>query len=699
MKTKRIIDGAGRTAIAAVAAVVLLTAAAGASAQKLVTGAHARGGPATPVPVATFVPCDSSLGSTTRCGTVAVPLDRANPGAGTIPIYFELYPRSDSTLPSLGTIVPATGGPGNSNTARRWRLLSLFGPLLDRRDLLLIDYRGIGQSAAIDCPALQHFTGDLASAVRACGAQLGAASGRYGSGDVADDVDAVRAALGIDKIDYYGVSYGAVDVRAYAYRYPDHLQSAVLDSPWLTEDWTFQASNARFYARVQATVCSRSASCSGANPDPEHVLAWLAQQLRRHPLDGIGYDADGTPHMLHVDESTIFDILSADNFGDPAFLNQGELTAAAQAFRHGDAVPLLRLAAESPESTDSGDPAGFSSAGAAVATYCADGRFVFDQNAAEPARRAQLNAAFAALPKDAFAPFSGAAWWAANDRVPLGLFGGFAPDECVAWPAPAHPDPPYPAYQRFPKTVPTLVLGSDLDAVSLDETKALLPLFPQHQFVEIANAGHVSSLLWSSCAADIVRHFITTHATGDTSCAGDPKTPFHTPFDPPTNFVPYYGVGSFPLETDAAVPARVDPAGINRTDRQERQVASVAWSTIADGFMRAQRMYGTNGRGLRGGSYTVTTSDTTVAIDYQAVRFSNDVTVTGHATRDLATNTIDAQVTVAQAEGKGGKQHGRGDPLQGTLTIHGVLYTPGEPDGQVRGTINDHQVALLVPMN
>jgi hypothetical protein len=120
-------------------------------------------------------------------------------------------------------------------------------------------------------------------------------------------------------------------------------------------------------------------------------------------------------------------------------------------------------------------------------------------------------------------------------------------------------------------------------------------------------------------------------------------------------------------------------------------VASVASSTILDAFLRAQRGMGTSGRGLRGGSYIVATSGTTTTIDFNAVRFSNDVTVSGHATRDLATNTIDAQVTVAQTTD--------GDHRQGTLSFHGVLYTPSQPDGQVRGTINGRQVAFLVPMN
>ena len=86
-------------------------------------------------------------------------------------------------------------------------------------------------------------------------------------------------------------------------------------------------------------------------------------------------------------------------------------------------------------------------------------------------------------------------------------------------------------------------------------------------------------------------------------------------------------------------------------------------------------------------------------IDYQAVHFSNDVSVSGQATQGLATNTIDAQVTVQQVEDQSGDQQGQGDQLQGTLSFHGVLFTPNKPNGQVRGVIDGRQVALLVPMN
>lgn len=634
-----------------------------------------------------LVPCDPDPGVPgVVCGTVDVPIDRANPGLGTIPIYFEFFPRSDTSRPSLGTIVPSIGGPGFSDTVVRdlWR--GMFALVLDRHDLLVVEHRGIGRSGAIDCTALQHFTGDLTAAVRACAAQLGPAAGHYSSGDVADDIDDVRAALGIDKLIYFGASYGGVDVRAYAYRHAGHLQSAVLDSPWATEDWTFTRANARFYAERQATVCRRSPSCIGANPNPAATLAWLARELRKHPFDGVGYDADGTAHALHVDESTIFAILSNDYLlVEPPFLNDGELTAAATALRAGDRTPLLRLAAESPDAVDSGDPTGFFSAGAAIATFCDDGRFAWDEAAPEADRQAQLEAAFAALPADAYTPFSAAAWREANERVSGGLLGGFAPDSCIPW-AQSTPNKPFPPNQPFPN-VPALVLVSDLDVIPPHDVRALLPLFPHAQFVQVASSGHVPGF-WSPCAQAIELRFIATLHTGDTSCASDLQAPFHEIFEPPSDAVPYHGVGTFPLVAEQARPAAVDPRGGDRTTPSDRRVASVACAAVEDAVLRSMRMAGTKGRGLRGGSYTATHTDTTTTLHLHRTRFSSDTAVTGHATLDLSTHTLDAQVTV---DGPGSHD--------GTLTLHGLLFHPTQPNIQIRGSLRGRSVTLLVPTN
>lgn len=138
-----------------------------------------------------------------RCGSVTVPLDRASPSAGTIDIAYQLLPRTDTSRPALGTIVPNPGGPGDSTTAFA-PYQSAFAPLRARRNLLLIDARGTGRSGALSCPSLaahDPLSIDKTTIGRSCAHDLGARAGFYGSAAVADDIEAVRATLGVDRLD------------------------------------------------------------------------------------------------------------------------------------------------------------------------------------------------------------------------------------------------------------------------------------------------------------------------------------------------------------------------------------------------------------------------------------------------------------------------------------------------------------------
>ena len=303
-------------------------------------------GVAEAVPTATFGKCGPTAAPNARCGTVAVPLDRSKPASPTLPIAFQLTPHTDPG-PAVSMIVISNGGPGVSNLLSDpiWR--DRLAGALKTHDLIAIDHRGIGQSAAIDCPALQHVKGNQLDAARACGTSLGAASDRYGSGDVADDVDDVRAALGVDKVDYYGVSYGGVDVRAYAYRHADHLRSAILDSPDFSTDDAFFRTLPGAMAKIAVRVCKRSPACAAGEKQPAVALRQLIARVFAKPVVGTGYDASGKPHQLKVDEAAVLGILYDNYFADPAFLNQGEIFAAARALQTGDKTPLLRLAAES----------------------------------------------------------------------------------------------------------------------------------------------------------------------------------------------------------------------------------------------------------------------------------------------------------------------------------------------------------------
>ena len=106
-------------------------------------------------------------------------------------------------------------------------------------------------------------------------------------------------------------------------------------------------------------ICRRSPLCSAQIRDPKGDVAWLARRLRDRPLEGTGYDADGTPHQVRLGEAELAYNLLFDTSGPQRTL--AELPAAARALRRGDPVPLLRLAAETDGSpvgapVDDGDP-------------------------------------------------------------------------------------------------------------------------------------------------------------------------------------------------------------------------------------------------------------------------------------------------------------------------------------------------------
>jgi pimeloyl-ACP methyl ester carboxylesterase len=638
-------------------------------------------GTAAAVPIATFAKCGPSAAANARCGTVAVPLDRANPASPAIAIAFQLTPHTDQSAPAASAIVTSNGGPGLSNIISDpiWR--DRLAPLLATHDLLAIDHRGIGQSAAIDCPALQHVRGNQIDAARSCGASLGAASDRYGSGDVADDVDDVRAALGIDKIDYYGVSYGAVDVRAYAYRHADHLRAAVLDSPDSSTDDAFFRTLPGAMAKIAARVCERSTACSAGEAHPAATLSRLVRRLRARPVVGTGYDASGTARRLRVDERGLLGILYDNYFSDPAFLNQGEVFAAARALRAGDSIPLLRLAAESRAPTDFGDANGAMSVGADYAVFCADSVFPWDKSAPEATRRAQYLAAVKALPASSTAPFSVSAWTGFVASQPVLLIPGA--DACTPWPAPTRPEPPFPPGQPFPAGVPALLFGGGLDYLDVSQERTLLPLFTNARFVTVANGGHVTTL-WSRCAAGIAVRFLSTLQPGNTSCAADVRGPSGNPFGGATGKLQIQGVGRFALRAGDAIPAKRDRARRDASTPLARRVAAVGWAAVEDAVYQTPRLAATTGRGLRGGTFKVKHGKATTTITYRRVRFSRDVAVSGVASLDVASSRLTGRITVA-------------GPVSGTLRLGATLWNPDRPNATLRGTLGGRRVALVAP--
>ncbi|MES1240888.1 MAG: alpha/beta fold hydrolase [Acidobacteriota bacterium] len=173
------------------------------------------------------------------CGTYEVFENRAAGTGRRIPLRVVVVP-ANAPQRQPDAVAYFSGGPGESavDDGGGWivDILRRRGP--QTRDLLLVDLRGTGGSARLDCPelagrkSLQGFLDDFlpAGAVRSCRERLSRRTDltRYTSAIAADDLDEVRAALGYEKLNLYGASYGTRTALTYMRRHPDRVRTATL---------------------------------------------------------------------------------------------------------------------------------------------------------------------------------------------------------------------------------------------------------------------------------------------------------------------------------------------------------------------------------------------------------------------------------------------------------------------------------------
>jgi pimeloyl-ACP methyl ester carboxylesterase len=600
------------------------------------------------------------------CGYVKVPLDREHPARVKISIYFELYPHSGAGT-AESAILANFGGPGVSTTLNRGFAQFLFGPNLDVHDLLLIDDRGTGLSTAIDCKELQHGTEAFGESETDCAEQLGVAASRYGDGDIAKDVDAVRAALGYDLVDYHGGSYGGADVTAYATRFGEHLRSIILDAPYGTpalEPFAIEHYRTDVDPRLVQLDCSRSPTCSADHPDPVAAFDELVKAIRHHEVQGDAHDAAGNLVHVHLDENALLNFVTHNVLGN--FTNIGELLAAGSSLERGDSAPLLRLGAEGFFTLvgDSGDPTIISS-GAFYATGCVNAEQPWDWSEPLSERKEHYEEAVSDLPQDFFAPYSKAA--ATN------LLFSHLGRECLWWQKPEPSSPVAPDHAIYPH-VPTLVLQGDIDnVVPPEETAKVVALFPNSTPVTVVEAGH-ETVFWTQCARNLVPEFIETLRVADTSCAATPE-------------IVWPAVGRFPLLANDARPAEVNSNGANQIGLAERKVVTVSVAAATDALQRSFIGPG-DGVGLRAGTFHTNFGATGWTTTLTGCAFATDVTVSGTITWGFGGDNSFVADMVVSGPGTGG----------GTLHVEGFWQAPG-PVGNlsVSGMLGGRQVAVLVP--
>lgn len=436
------------------------------------------------------------------CARLAVPIDRSGTITGTVKLRVERY---RAKRPARPPIVLLVGDPGQSSAAAMkppsfgigWDPIEMMvGDERRRRDVVVMDLRGSGRSGPLKCPELQRGLG--VSAVARCAARLGPARDHYAAIDMAEDVEAVRTAIGAERIALLGASYGTHVALTYARRYPTRVERLVLDSPVGPSGVdAFRRSSLNATPRFMDVLCGSSRECASFTRNSGADLRRVATAIERRPLRGRVTAPSGWQMQTSLDGSGLLALVNA-SVDDP--LLAATLPAALRRAALGNSRPLLRAAwaQRRNEATERVMPASEMSVAARVAILCTDTSLPWSATTPR-AERPLVAISFAEqIGSGAFAPFS--ARTAASGELLR---------SCAEWPSSARSVPPA---SPLPD-LPTLILSGtgDLRAPT-EDARALAAQLPSAQLSVVGNAGHPVLGFSSECPTEVVKRFLAARA-------------------------------------------------------------------------------------------------------------------------------------------------------------------------------------------
>jgi pimeloyl-ACP methyl ester carboxylesterase len=443
----------------------------------------------------TKCPGDLADSGRVRCGRLAVPLDAGAVGGRQVSLFAAVTPALGVRR---GTLIVLAGGPGDSATTDMGSLLTPVEAVNKWNDIVAFDVRGTGRSDPVRCAGLQAHpsllsAADLADCTRFANTDLN----HYTTADHVRDLDAVRDALGEDRIALYGVSYGARLALAYASLHPNRVSWLLLDSvvPAPDAPLTSFAAMRRVLRKRCRALCPRR--------DVMKTIAALVLQLRHSPVHGTARDARGMPRSVTLTAAGLYDLILAGDGNDAL---RAAIPPAAVAARRGDPAALLRLASAAARATRPTTSPSTSSAGLYAATTCGDSVAALGAAPDVASRVAAARAKLEAGGQMPLVPFDSTT---ALEVTPLAL--------CAHWPLfplpVLHPGP-------FP-SVPALVIAGDEDLrAPIESAKAIAARLPRGALLRVRQTGHavLQSELERECARRTARTFVVTLRVSRRDC-------------------------------------------------------------------------------------------------------------------------------------------------------------------------------------
>lgn len=268
-------------------AIILLLTAAAISAQASVAAANCENPP---------------FGFTTHCGYIRLPQDYDDPAGGNIALYY-IQVKGKQRPAKPDPLVYLVGGPGSSGSLlMQTSFRKYLRPFAAERDIIIIDQRGTGESAPrLYCDEVWRQLADILQShhakhaelileiLTACHQRLSRAGVRFDTyhseNNARDIVNALRA-LGYERWNLVGVSYGSRLALMMMRDYPEFIRSVILDSVYPPQADIYLDSyyHGERALRALFEACANSAPCGGRYPDLEAVFYRLYERLNQVPL-------------------------------------------------------------------------------------------------------------------------------------------------------------------------------------------------------------------------------------------------------------------------------------------------------------------------------------------------------------------------------------------------------------------------------
>lgn len=254
-----------------------------------------------------------------RCGSLEVYENRE--GASGPRIQLKIVLLSAETKKEPDPLFILAGGPGQAATENAAFFGRTFAQVRRTRDIVLVDQRGTGGSNGLECDlygkTLQGHLGSLfpLERVRQCAEQWKTrANLRYYTTEIAmADLDDVRAAIGYERINLFGTSYGTRAAQFYLRQYPNRVRTVIMKgvAPIATPLTLPMAHDAQRAWDLLCNDCASDKECQTAFPNLKTEFESVFERLEKGVETEVK-NAKGQKERVRISRATIAPTIRSD---------------------------------------------------------------------------------------------------------------------------------------------------------------------------------------------------------------------------------------------------------------------------------------------------------------------------------------------------------------------------------------------------